>query len=68
MFILLFPEPQYSRFAQDRMGRSQSKVDESCLEEDAQLRGNGGGWGCCDVHYSVGSGTGGAVETIAPTP
>jgi len=49
MFILLFPEPQYSRFAQDRMGRSQSKVDESCLEEDAQLRGNGGGWGCCGV-------------------
>jgi len=31
MFILLFPEPWCSRFTQDRMGRSQSKVDEVLL-------------------------------------
>jgi len=29
--MFLFPEPQYSRFTQDRMGRSQSKVDEVLL-------------------------------------
>jgi len=62
MFILLFPEPQCSRFTQDRMGWSQSKVDESCLEEDAQLRGNGGGgaaveWGCHEMWYGIDSRT-----------
>jgi len=44
------------------MGRSQSKVDESCLEEDAQLRGNGGGgaavgWGCHEMWYGIDSRT-----------
>jgi len=30
-FIFLFPKPQYSRFTQDRMGWSQSKVNKVLL-------------------------------------